>query len=221
MAQATRTSAGSAGLSDDPLENATDWVNLNRKPITIGLSIVAAVVVLILGYRWMDNSKRADASTALYKAAAPLQQGRAADAEAALEGVVKRYGSTSSGQQAALMLAGVRYDKGQFAAGVKGLEAARGSASDDFVPSFEQLIAMGYQAQGQHDKAAEHFGNAASAAKFPADKGQYQAAQAREFSAAGKQSEAKAIWEALSKQADPQFNTEAQIRLGEIAGAGK
>jgi predicted negative regulator of RcsB-dependent stress response len=221
MAQATRTSANTARLSDDPLENAADWFTMNRKPILTVLAVIAAVAVIILGYRWWDASKRADASAALYQAQTPLAQGNTKDAEPALERVVNKYGGTAAGQQAALVLAQVRYENGKHADGIKGLEDALGSANDDFKPAFEQMIAMGYEAQGRREEAAEHYGKAAELAKFDAEKAQYQASQARHLMAAGKTAEAKAIWQQLSQREDLPVYQEARVRLGEIQGAAK
>ncbi len=219
MANAPASSSTHAPLkSDDPLENAVDWLNANRKPVTIAVGAVVILALLVLGYRYMDNSKRAEASAALYRAAAPLQQGLGGDAEAGLESVAKKYSGTSSGQQAALMLAQVRYDKGEYAAGLKGLEDARSSARNEFEAPFEDLIATGYQAQGKHVEAADRFQKAASAARFPGDQDQYKASAARELMAAGKLDEARQIWQELSKQVDGQYSSEAQIRLGEISG---
>lgn len=217
MAQASRSH--SANLSDDPLENATDWVRMNSRPVGMVLTGIAVVALLIVGYRWMDNSKRTEASTALQRAVAPLQSGKPQDAEAALDGVAKKFGGTSAGQQASLIAAQLRYDRGEYDAGIKSLESARGSASEEFAASFEQLIAMGYESKGQNDRAAEHYGKAASAARFEHDKGEYQLAQARALMRAGKLADAKALWEALAALPDSPFATEASIRLGEIAGA--
>ena len=214
----TSSTTPSALKSDDPLENAADWLSANRKPLTIAVAVVVVLALLLLGYRYMDNSKRAEASAALYRAAAPLQQGLGGDAESGLESVAKKYSGTSSGQQAALMLGQVRYDKGEYAAGVQGLEDARSSAKDEFEASFEDLIATGYAAQGKHEKAAEQFGKAAGAARFPGDQEQYKASQARELMAAGKLDEASKIWQELSSKVDGQYSAEAQIRLGEILG---
>jgi predicted negative regulator of RcsB-dependent stress response len=224
MAQATRTTAPTAahttaGLSDDPLENATDWANANRKPIIILVSVIAAVALLIFLYRTMDASKREKASAALYQAQAPMASGNTKDAEPALERVVKNFGGTSAAQQAALLLAQIRYDGGKHAEGIAGLENALGSAGEDFKASFEQMIAMGYEAQGKRDEAAAHYAKAADAARFDGEKTSYQAARARQLMAAGKPAEAKPIWEELLNREDPTWAREAAIRLGEISGA--
>lgn len=221
MAQVPRTTASTAGLSDDPIENATDWFNQNRKIITIAVSVLAAVALLIFLYRSMDESKREKASTALEQAQGIMSTGNPAGAEAALERVVKSHSGTSAAQQAALMLAQVRFDNGKRAEGIRGLEAALGGASDEFKPSIEQMIAMGYEADGKHREAATHYGSAAGLAKFDADKAQYQASQARQLMAAGMMAEAKTIWEALERREDLPVYQEARVRLGEIAGAAK
>ena len=219
MAQATRTSAVSAGLSDDPMENATDWARSNQKPIAIVLGTVAVVALLILGYRYNDRSTNEQAAAALTRAQLSAQQGPASAATmAALNGVTQKYGKTSAGQQAALLLAQVRYEAGQYADGVKGLESQLGSATSDFTASFEQMIAMGYEAQAKHDVAAEHFGKAAAATKFAQDKAYYQASQAHALMSAGRLDAAKAVWVELAEREDPRFGQEAHVRLGEIAG---
>ena len=62
---------------------------------------------------------------------------------------------------------------------------------------------------------------AASAARYPMDKGAHQAAQARNLTSAGKLAEARKLWEELAKNEELPFAQEAQVRLGELAGAGK
>ncbi|MEO7520711.1 MAG: tetratricopeptide repeat protein [Gemmatimonas sp.] len=221
MAQATRTSAHTAGLSDDPLENAADWFTANRKPVLIAVSVVAAVALLIFLSRSMDASKREKASAALSQAQISLETGNPKDAEPGLERVVKNFSGTSAAQQAALLLAQVRYDNGKHTEGIAGLESALGSAGEDFKASMEQMIAMGYEAQGKRDEAAAHYAKAAAAARFDTDKDSYRASQARQLMAAGKMAEAKVIWEDLLTRNELAYEREAAIRLGEIAGATK
>lgn len=218
MAQATR-SATPAGLSDDPLENASAWFQTNQKPILLSIGAIAAVAVLIWGYRGMESSKREKASQALYQAQAPMAEGRLPQADTALSKVVERYGGTTAGQQAVLLVAQVRYEQGRFPDGVKALEGAVGSASDDFKAAMHELMAAGFEAQNLQEKAAEAYAKASDAAKFPADKAEFKAAQARALMLGGKTAEAKAIWESLATQQEFVFAQEAQIRLGEIAAA--
>ena len=48
------------------------------------------------------------------------------------------------------------------------------------------------------------------------DKAKYQAAAARDYMAAGKAEEAKAIWTELAKDEDQPEAAEARVRLGEL-----
>ncbi len=220
MAQASRSTA-SSGLSDDPIENLTTWLQLNQKPILAVVGVIALGAAAIFGYRAMDASKRTAANNDLYKATAPMMEGKLPEAQAALEKVAQRYSGTASGSQAALLLAQVFYDQQKFAEGIAALEKAKGSAGSEFGTSVEALIAAGYESQGKFEQAAEHFAKAASAARFPLDKAANQASQARSLTMAGKPADARKIWEELAKQEDLPFAQEAQVRMGELAGAGK
>ncbi|MEA2764240.1 MAG: hypothetical protein QOK07_644, partial [Gemmatimonadaceae bacterium] len=52
--------------------------------------------------------------------------------------------------------------------------------------------------------------------KYPVDKAQYQAAAARDYMAAGKPEEAKALWTELAKDDTSPLAAEAKVRLGEL-----
>ena len=119
------------------------------------------------------------------------------------------------------MLGQVYYDQQKYTDGVTALEKLKGSVGSGFEASIEALIAVGYESQGKYDLAAEHYGKAASAARFPMDKGANEANQARNLTSAGKTAEARKIWEALTKNEDLPFAQEALVRLGELSGAGK
>lgn len=218
MAQAPRSSS-LAGLSDDPLENATTWLQVNSKPILIGLAGAVIVAGGIFLYRSMSASKMAEASAALYRAQVPLLEGKLPEAQAALQSVATRYSGTRSGEQASLLLAQALYDLKQYQGAITMLEKARGSASADAKGSFEAMIAAGYENLGQLDKAAEHYGAAASATSVKTEKEQYQTSQARSLLLAGKTEEAKKIFQELALDTGSPGAQEARVRLGEIAGA--
>jgi predicted negative regulator of RcsB-dependent stress response len=221
MAQATRntgTSAGSsASLSDDPIESATTWLQLNSKPILMALGAVAVAAVAVLMYRSSTASTREKASAALYEAQTPFVQGKLPEAQKELEKVATRYSSTASGQQAAILLGQVLYDQNKVDEGITSLEKSLGSASADFKSSIEALIAAGYEQKKEMLKAAEHYGKAASAAPFKGEKYNHQASQARSLMAAGKNDDARKIWEELAKLDGEPIQQEANVRLGELA----
>ncbi|MBL0939730.1 MAG: tetratricopeptide repeat protein [Gemmatimonadaceae bacterium] len=218
MAQAPRTAGSSASLSDDPIESFTNWLQMNSKPIAMVLGGAAIAAAAIFVYRSTTASTREKASAALYTAQQPFVEGKFTEAESALSKVVDRFGSTASGQQAVLMLAQVQYEQKKYDDGIKGLEKALGSASADFKPSINAMIASGYELKGDFAKAAEAYGKAADATSFPTEKQTFQASQARSLMAAGKGAEAKTIWEALAQLEGSQAQQEAQVRLGELAG---
>lgn len=221
MAQSTRNTGSSAGssasLSDDPIESATTWLQLNSKPIlmVVGGAAIAAAAVLI--YRSNAASTREKASTALYEAQTPFVQGKLPEAQKELEKVATRYSSTASGQQAAILLGQVLYDQNKVDDGIKALEKALGSASPDFKSSIEAMIAAGYEQKKDLVKAAEHYAKAAAAAPYKAEKYNHQASQARSLMAAGKTEESRKIWEELAKLDGEPIQQEANVRLGELA----
>lgn len=221
MAQAPRPTVAIADLSDDPIENVTAWLQTYAKPLVYGLTAVAIATAGIFLYRSNDASTRQKASRALYDAQAPLGEGKQADASAALEKVATRYASTSAGQQAVLLLAHMMYDEKKFDAGISQLQKAQGSVRSEFAASFEGALASGFEGQAKYPEAAEHFGKAAGLAKFPMEKGQFLSSQARTLMLANKLADATKIWLELAKDESLPFAQEAQVRLGEIAGAAK
>lgn len=221
MAQATRTTGPSAGssasVSDDPIESVTTWLQLNSKPILMVVGGAAVAAAAIFVYRSNAESTREKASIALYEAQTPLVQGKLPEAQKELEKVITRFGGTPSGQQAALLLGQALFDQSKVDDGIKALEKALGSATPDFKASVEALIAAGYEQKKDMAKAAEHYGKAAAAAPFRVEKLNHQASQARSLMAAGKNEEARKIWEELAKIDGEPIQQEANVRLGELA----
>ncbi len=221
MAQAPRTTVSTSDLSDDPIEKATAWVQVNQKSLLYGAVALVVAVSAILIYRSNDASTREKASRALSEAQAPMSEGKLPEAEAALQKVSTRYASTAAGQQATILLAHVLFEQQKFDEGIVALQKAQGASNADFAPSLESTIAAGYEAQGKFVEAAEHYGKAAGLAKLASDKGQMHSSQARSLMLAGKPEEAKKIWEELAKDESLPFAQEAQVRIGEIVGAAK
>ncbi len=221
MAQVTRTNAPPVRVADDPMESVSNWFQQNSKPLMYGVGAIVVAGASILMYRSTTASTREKASSALYAAQTPLSQGDLAAAATELEKVSTRFSSTASGQQAALVLAQVLYEQKKYSEGIQALEKARGSASADFTSSIESMIATGYEFQGKHELAAGQYEKAATAAKFPSEKGAYQASQARSLMSAGKAAEARTVWEVLAQDESQPYYQEANVRLGELAAAGK
>ena len=78
------------------------------------------------------------------------------------------------------------------------------------------LEAGGYEELKDFVSAAEQNKIAARETRFPVDKAQYQADAARDYMAAGKTEDAKAIWTELAKDETGPLAAEAKVRLGEL-----
>ncbi len=206
--------------SDDPLESATLWIQSNGKLIGIGAAVIAVVGLGIYGVRASDAKKNANASTALYTAQAPLQDGNVEAAQKALDDVATRYKGTTAGEQAVLLLAQTYFDAGQFGQGIERLEAARSGASSAFAASMDVLMAGGYEGLGDFEKAAAQYAKAATSAGSETERDGHTLSQARLLMRAGKTAEATALFEKLLAKEGSPYAQEAAVRLGEIrAGA--
>jgi outer membrane protein assembly factor BamD (BamD/ComL family) len=219
MAKTSRpapASSPTAIQSDDPLENLTHWLQTNSRTLAIAGAVVVAAGLGIYGVRASDAKKRANASTALYAAQAPLSEGRLEDARTALAGVASRYKGTTAGEQAVLLLAQTLYDEGKFAEGITALQGGRSSASSAFAAPMEAMIAAGFEAQSDFAQAAQHYANAAKVAGSELERDSYLLSQARQTMAAGQRSEAIALFEALRAKESSPYAQEAAVRLGEL-----
>jgi predicted negative regulator of RcsB-dependent stress response len=130
--------------------------------------------------------------------------------------LVSRYEGTRAGAQAALSLAQTQYDQKKFKEGIAGLKKAEAKAPEEFKASIHVLAAAGYEELKDLIAAAGEYKLAAQATRFPTDKAEYQASAARDFMAAGKSEEAKAIWTELAKDESTPAAAEARVRLGEV-----
>jgi predicted negative regulator of RcsB-dependent stress response len=201
-------------------DSLLDTIKLRQREIAIGVIAVAAVVVIAWFWRGSIVQKDERAERALNLAANSYYSGNKALAKTDLEKMVARYGSTAGGIQGAMLLAQILYEESQYDAGMKQLEAVRGSAgSGPFAASVEALIAAGYADQNKFDEAAKRYLAAADRAPFPADKDLYRADAARVLALAGKKEEARKIWADIATRIDSPALGEAKIRLGELTAA--
>lgn len=219
MAKPTRSASSSTSgaiHSDDPLENATLWLQANGKMVGIAALVVAAVGLGVYGVRASDAKKSANASVALYAAQGPLSEGKMAEAQTALADVASRYKGTSAGEQAVLLLAQTYFDAGQFTEGLTALENARSGASASFAASMDVMMAAGYEGMLNFEKAAETYAKAATSARSDTERDGNILSQARALMRAGKGDEAAAIFENLLAKEGSPYAQEAAVRLGEI-----
>ena len=197
-------------------DSFTEWMMRHKREMTWG---VVGLAVLILGLWYYERSQTLKAQRAesqYFQARQAAASGNVLLAASDLQKVATRYEGTRAGAQAALTGAQLMYDQKKYKDGIAELQKAEAKAPDDFKASIHVLEAGGYEELKDFLSAASQYQLAANATRFPADKAQYQAAEARDYMAAGKTAEAKAIWTDLSKDDTGPMAAEAKVRLGEV-----
>ena len=202
---------------DDHAESVGDWARANAKPIGIAVGVAAlAVVVWLLANQW--RNQRADAAeAALNRARQSYAQGNLPLAQTDLRRVITRFGGSSAGSQATMLLAQAYYEQGKPDSGLRVLNDGKASSLDR--ASFEALKGAGYEQQKKYAEAAERYRAAAGLTEAKIAKDRYMADAARSLTAAGNKAEAANIWTALSKDNSSAFAAEARVRLGELTAA--
>ena len=197
-------------------ESLTEWFMVHKREVTWTVVALAIIVGGVWLYERSQSIKAQRAEAAYFQARQSAAAGNLPLAVSDLGKVATRYEGTSAGTQAALTLAQMLYDQKKFKEGLAVLKKAEEKASGDFRPSIHVLEAAGYEEQKDLTTAAEQYKLAAELTRFPADRGEYQAAAARDYMAAGKTDQAKAIWTTLAKDDTGPVSAEARVRLGEL-----
>ena len=197
-------------------ESFTEWFMLHKREVSWA---VIALAIIILGYWYYERSEALKAQrgeAAYFQARQSAAAGNLPLAISDLQKVATRYEGTRAGAQASITLAQALYQEKKFKEGIAALKKAEAKAPADFRPSIHVLEADGYEELKDFVAAAEQYKIAATVSRFPVDKAQYQAAAARDYTAAGKTEEAKAIWTELAKDDTGPMAAEAKVRLGEL-----
>jgi len=197
-------------------ESLTEWLMLHKREVSWA---IVSLAIAVLGYWYYQRSqalKAQRAETAYYQARQSAAAGNLPLAISDLQKVTARYEGTTAGAQASITLAQALYQQKKFREGIAALKRAEAKAPSDFRPSIHVLEASGYEELKDLVAAADQFKVAAKETRFPIDKAQYQASAARDYMAAGKIEEAKAIWTELAKDETGPMASEAKVRLGEL-----
>jgi tetratricopeptide (TPR) repeat protein len=197
-------------------ESLTEWLMLHKREVSWA---IVALAIAVLGYWYYQRSqalKAQRAETAYYQARQSAAAGNLPLAISDLQKVTARYEGTTAGAQASITLAQALYQQKKFREGIAALKKAEAKAPSDFRPSIHVLEASGYEELKDLVAAAEQYKVAAKETRFPIDKAHYQASAARDYMAAGKIEDAKAIWTELAKDETGPMASEAKVRLGEL-----
>jgi predicted negative regulator of RcsB-dependent stress response len=197
-------------------DSITEWLMLHKREVLWGVIALGVVLLSFWYYRRSEALKAQRAETAYFQARQSAAAGNLPLAVSDLQKVATRYEGTRAGTQAALSLAQALYDQQKYKEGIAALKKTEPKAPSDFQPSVYILEAAGYEELKDFVSAADQYKLAAKSTEFPADKAQYQASAARDYMAAGKNDEAKAIWTELAKDETGPAAAEARVRLGEV-----
>ena len=197
-------------------ESFTEWFMLHKREVSWAIIALAIVVLSYWYYERSESLKAQRAETAYFQARQSAAAGNLPLAVSDLQKVATRYEGTRAGAQASMTLAQALYQQQKFKEGIAALKQAEAKAPSDFRASIHVLEAAGYEELKDFVTAAAQYKLAAKETRFPDDKTQYQAAAARDYMAAGKTEEAKAIWTELAKDDTSPVAAEAKVRLGEI-----
>ena len=198
-----------------------DWARANSKAISIGLTVLAAAVVIAIVARQYSNRREDAAEAALSRARQSFSQGNLPLAQTDLRRVISQFGGSAAGSQASMLLAQAYYEQGKADSGLKVLDDGKASGSDR--AAFEALKGAGFEQKKDYAKAAERYKAASEITDAKIAKVRFLADAARAFTSAGNKAEASKIWEAMSKDPASPFSAEAKVRLGELVAvpAGK
>jgi predicted negative regulator of RcsB-dependent stress response len=199
-----------------------DWTKINSRALTAGAVVVAVAAAGYWFYLRSRQIQAANAATALMTAKQSLTAGNMALAQSDLQKVFARYGSTSAGVEAAVLLAQVDFDSGKFQDGLSTLQKVSGtSAASSSEGIIRSLQGDGYAQMGKLPQAAKAYESAAQAVSgFDTEQSFYRAKAARTYQSAGDTAKARQIWTQLENDPKGQsMAAEARVRLGELTAS--
>lgn len=201
----------------EPETFAETWL-LYQKQIIIGAIVIAAAGGGVWMWRRSAQIKEERASEAFQVAEASYMGGNQALAVTELEKIVGRYKGTTSGTQAAMLIAQSLMEQGKYAEGIAQLEAALGSAPEALKAGLHALIGAGHEGAGKPAEAAASYGRAAAASQFEIDRDMQRMEQARNLVAANDAAGARKLYEEIAARDGSPFAGEARVRMGELTG---
>jgi predicted negative regulator of RcsB-dependent stress response len=206
---------------EDEADSLLDWFRAHGRAVALAAVALAAVVVIGWLVRWSGRTKEVRAARELGSAQQAFVSGNMALAQSDLQKVVQRYGGTTAGQQAKLLLAQAYFAQGKVADGLSVLEEA--GNPEPFEVSFHAVRAAGLEQAGKPAEAAQEYLQASGKALGAPEKADFKSEAARAYLAAGDSATARRLWSEIAADESNPLTQEAALRLGEISAkaAGK
>jgi predicted negative regulator of RcsB-dependent stress response len=209
----TKTGAQTLAPASERAESFTDWVRANSRIVVIAAAVVLGATLIFWIARWNSANKAAQAGRALGEAQRAFASGNMALAQSDLQRVVQRYGGTTAGNQARLLLAQAFFAQSKVPDGLKVLDEA--GNPKPFEASFHAVRAAGLEQAGKPAEAAAEYLQASEAALGAPEKAEYKAEAARAYVAAGNAAEAQKLLAEIASDDTNPLSQEAALRLGE------
>jgi predicted negative regulator of RcsB-dependent stress response len=211
------TNPQTSTVDDDGL-TILDWLRVRTRYLVAGAAVVAVAGVGYWFYTRSAQIKSARAEQSLTQAKQAVFQGNAALAENDLQNLVRRYGNTRAGVEAGMVLAELRYGKGDYQKGVEALrDLVNKSGAEASLAKIHALIGDGQLQMGKPPEAAESYQRAADQARFDGERAFDLTRKAEALTAGGKVGEARRVWEQLANEPwAASVAAQARIRLGEL-----
>jgi tetratricopeptide (TPR) repeat protein len=135
-----------------------------------------------------------------------------------LQNVYSKYGSTTAGVEAAMLLAQIDYDSGKYQDGISLLQKVAGTgAASGVEATIRSLEGDGYSQMKKLAEAGKAYEQAASATSMEMERAFQLAKAARAYSSGGDTAKARTIWTSLLNDRSAQsMSSEARVRLGEL-----
>jgi predicted negative regulator of RcsB-dependent stress response len=210
-------------LRQPKAESFLDWFHVNSKLVAVGGVVVLMAAAGVWYYRTAKTQKLENADKQLLVAKQSLAQGNPnlPLAESDLKKVADRYAGTPAGDEAGMLLAQIKLEKGDNQGAVAYLKELSGKLSSG--PNAAAAGGLLGDAYAQLDKPAEaaaEYEKAAGKTEMPNEKAYLLSKAGHAYMAAGKHPEARRIWEGLAaSQQTPALAAEARVRLGELVAS--
>ena len=204
-------------------ESFLDWFHINSRLVSIGAVVVLAAAGGAWYYQTAKTQKLQNADKQLLLAKQSLAPGNAnlPLAEADLKKVADRYAGTPAGTEAGMLLAQLKLEKGDNQGATTYLQELAGKISKGpNAASVRGLLGDALAQLGKAAEAAAEYERAAALTEMPNEKAFLLSKAGHAYMAAGKNPEARRIWEGLAaNQESPGLAAEARVRLGELVAA--
>jgi len=202
----------------DRAQTFVDWTRVNARALTVGAVVVLVAAAGYWFYLRSQQIQSANAEKALTNAKQSMNAGNLTLAQSDLQKVYSRYGSTTAGVEAAMLLAQIDFDGNKPQDGIAILEKLSGSSAASRVEStIRGLEGDGYMQLGKPLEAAKRYESAADVSRFEAERAFQRSKAGRAYQIAGDTAKARQVWLGMVNDPTAQsMASEARVRLGEL-----